>query len=65
VPDGIGRSSRSVRCPLTGRQVVRRVHTDLIIFRIPAGQLRLTGCVPSVAPEAVRERTAAPHVAAP
>jgi len=48
--------------PLTGRQVVTRVYTDLAIFHIEDGQLRLTECAPGVGPAAIRERTAAPYI---
>jgi len=52
------------RCtfPLTGRKVVTRVYTDLAVFHIVAGRLRLTECAPGVGPQAVRERTAAPYI---
>jgi 3-oxoacid CoA-transferase B subunit len=45
--------------PLTGRRVVTRVYTDLAVFHLADGRLRLTECAPGVPPEAVRERTAA------
>ena len=45
--------------PLTGRRVVTRVYTDLAVFHLTDGRLRLTECAPGVPPEAVRERTAA------
>ena len=48
--------------PLTGREVVTRVYTDLAVFHIVDGELRLTECAPDVTSAAVRERTAAPYV---
>ena len=45
--------------PVTGRRVVTRVYTDLAVFHLADGGLRLTECAPGVPPEAVRERTAA------
>jgi 3-oxoacid CoA-transferase subunit B len=48
--------------PLTGREVVTRVYTDLAVFHIVDGELRLTECAPGVTPAAVRERTGAPYV---
>jgi 3-oxoacid CoA-transferase subunit B len=48
--------------PLTGRQVVTRVYTDLAIFHIADGRLRLTECAPGIGPAAIRERTAAPYI---
>lgn len=48
--------------PLTGREVVTRVYTDLAVFHIVDGELRLTECAPGVTPAAVRERTGASYV---
>jgi 3-oxoacid CoA-transferase subunit B len=48
--------------PLTGRQVVTRVYTDLAVFHIAEGQLRLTECAPGIGLAAIRERTAAPYI---
>ena len=48
--------------PLTGREVVTRVYTDLAVFHLVDGELRLTECAPGVTPAAVRERTGAPYV---
>jgi 3-oxoacid CoA-transferase subunit B len=45
--------------PLTGRRVVTRVYTDLAVFHLADGGLRLTEYAPAVPPEAVRQRTAA------
>jgi 3-oxoacid CoA-transferase subunit B len=47
--------------PLTGRRVVTRVYTDIAVFHVVDGQLRLKECAPGVRPEAVRERTAATY----
>jgi 3-oxoacid CoA-transferase subunit B len=48
--------------PLTGRRVVTRVYTDLAVFHITGGQLRLKECAPGVPPGTVREHTAAPYL---
>jgi 3-oxoacid CoA-transferase subunit B len=48
--------------PLTGRRVVTRVYTDLAVFHVVDGELRLTECAPGVSPAAVRDRTAAAYV---
>ena len=48
--------------PLTGRAVVTRVYTDLAVFHVSDGQLRLTECAPGITPAMIRERTAAPYV---
>lgn len=47
--------------PLTGRRVVTRVYTDLAVFHVVEGGLRLTECAPGVAPADVRRLTAAPY----
>jgi len=47
--------------PLTGRQVVTRVYTDLAVFHVVDGELRLTECAPGIEPEMIRKRTAAPY----
>jgi 3-oxoacid CoA-transferase subunit B len=47
--------------PLTGHQVVTRVYTDLAVFHVVDGQLRLVECAPGVTPEVVREHTTAPY----
>jgi 3-oxoacid CoA-transferase subunit B len=62
--DRTGRPKIVEHCtfPVTGRQVVTRVCTDLAVFHVADGQLRLTECAPGVSPRAVRERTAAPYV---
>jgi 3-oxoacid CoA-transferase subunit B len=62
--DRAGRPKIVEQCtfPLTGRRVVTRVYTDLAIFHIVDGQLRLTECAPGVGPAAIRERTAAPYI---
>ena len=48
--------------PLTGREVVTRVYTDLAVFLIVDGELRLTECAPGITSAAVHERTGAPYV---
>ncbi len=62
--DREGRPKIVQRCtfPLTGRRVVTRVYTDLAVFHVVNGQLRLTEYAPGVSPAAVRERTAAPYI---
>jgi 3-oxoacid CoA-transferase B subunit len=47
--------------PLTGREVVTRIYTDLAVFHIVGGELRLTECAPGITAAEVRERTAAPY----
>ena len=47
--------------PLTGRACVTRIYTDLAVFHVVDGTLRLVECSPGVTPEQVRERTAAPY----
>jgi 3-oxoacid CoA-transferase B subunit len=61
--DRTGRPKIVEKCtfPLTGRRVVTRVYTDLAVFHLVDGQLRLKECAPGVPPAAVRERTAAPY----
>jgi 3-oxoacid CoA-transferase subunit B len=62
--DRAGRPKIVGRCtfPLTGRQVVTRVYTDLAVFHVVDGQLRLKECAPGVDPAVVRERTAAAYI---
>jgi 3-oxoacid CoA-transferase subunit B len=62
--DRAGRPKIVERCtfPLTGRRVVTRVYTDLAVFHLAGGQLRLKECAPGVPPEAVRKLTAVPYV---
>jgi 3-oxoacid CoA-transferase subunit B len=62
--DRTGQSKIVEECtfPLTGRRVVTRVYTDLAVFHLADGQLRLKECAPGVPPAAVRERTAARYV---
>jgi 3-oxoacid CoA-transferase subunit B len=62
--DRSGRPKLVGRCtfPLTGRRVVTRVYTDLAVFHVEGGQLRLRECAPGVPPEAVRARTEARYV---
>ncbi|HUZ24983.1 MAG TPA: 3-oxoacid CoA-transferase subunit B [Streptosporangiaceae bacterium] len=61
--DRAGRPKIVEECtfPLTGREVVTRVYTDLAVFHIVDGELRLIECAPGITPAAVRERTAAPY----
>jgi len=61
--DRAGRPKIVEECtfPLTGREVVTRVYTDLAVFHITGGKLRLTECAPGVCPQAVRERTGASY----
>ena len=47
--------------PLTGKGVVTRVYTDLAVFHVVDGSLRLVECAPGVTPDDVRARTAAPY----
>jgi 3-oxoacid CoA-transferase subunit B len=47
--------------PLTGRACVTRIYTDLAVFHVVDGTLRLVECAPGVTPEQVRERTGAPY----
>jgi 3-oxoacid CoA-transferase subunit B len=51
--------------PLTGRQCVTRIYTDLAVFHVVDATLRLVECAPGVTPEYVRERTAAPFTGDP
>jgi len=62
--DRAGRPKLVERCtfPLTGRGVVTRVYTDLAVFHVTGGRLRLTECAPGIRPGAVRQRTAARYV---
>jgi 3-oxoacid CoA-transferase subunit B len=62
--DRNGRPKLVERCtfPLTGRGVVTRVYTDLAVFHLADGQLRLKEYAPGVTPAAIRERTAARYV---
>jgi 3-oxoacid CoA-transferase B subunit len=64
--DRAGRPKIVERCtfPLTGREVVTRIYTDLAVFHIAAGALRLTECAPGVTPEDIRARTGVPFVEA-
>ena len=59
--DRAGRPKIVERCtfPLTGRRMVTRIYTDLAVFHVVDGRLRLTECAPGIRPEAVRQRTAA------
>lgn len=44
--------------------MVTRIYTDLAVFHIVAGELKLTECAPGVPPEAIRARTGVPFVEA-
>jgi 3-oxoacid CoA-transferase subunit B len=46
--------------PLTGNHCATRIYTDLAVFHVVDGTLRLVECAPGVTPEYVREHTAAP-----
>ncbi|NEK58552.1 3-oxoacid CoA-transferase subunit B [Geodermatophilus sabuli] len=61
--DRKGRPKIVAECtmPLTGKGVVTRVYTDLAVFHVVDGQLRLVECAPGVTPEDVRARTGAPY----
>ena len=63
--DRTGQPKIVERCsfPLTGRRVVTRVYTDLAVFHIAHGELRLTECAPGITPDLIAERTGAPFVA--
>jgi 3-oxoacid CoA-transferase subunit B len=50
--------------PLTGRGVVTRIYTDLAVFHIVDGELRLTECAPGVTPADLRARTGVPFAEA-
>ncbi len=41
--------------------VVTRIYTDLAVFHIVDGQMRLTECAPGVTPGTIRGQTAAPY----
>lgn len=62
--DRKGRSKIVSECtfPLTGKQCVTRIYTDLAVFHVVDGTLRLVEYSPGVTPEDVRERTDAPYV---
>jgi 3-oxoacid CoA-transferase subunit B len=64
--DRAGRPKIVERCtfPLTGRGVVTRIYTDLAVFHIVAGELRLFECAPGVTPAAIGARTGVPFVEA-
>jgi len=47
--------------PLTGRACVTRVYTDLAVFHVVDGSLRLVECAPGVSPDDVRARTTAQY----
>jgi len=61
--DRAGRPKIVEECtfPLTGRRVATRIYTDLAVFHVVDGQLRLKECAPGIGRETVRKRTAAPY----
>ncbi|SFL18634.1 3-oxoacid CoA-transferase subunit B [Geodermatophilus ruber] len=61
--DRTGRPKIVPECtmPLTGKGVVTRVYTDLAVFHVVDGALRLVECAPGVTPEDVRANTTAPY----
>lgn len=61
--DRKGRPKIVAECtmPLTGKACVTRVYTDLAVFHVVDGGLRLVECAPGVTPEHVRAHTAAPY----
>jgi 3-oxoacid CoA-transferase subunit B len=61
--DRKGRSKILPACtmPLTGRGCVTRVYTDLAVFHVVDGTLRLVECAPDVTREQVRRCTEAPY----
>jgi 3-oxoacid CoA-transferase subunit B len=60
--DRKGRSKIVPECtfPLTGKHCVTRIYTDLAVFHVVDGGLRLVECAPGITPEQVREHTDAP-----
>jgi 3-oxoacid CoA-transferase subunit B len=61
--DRKGRSKIVPECtfPLTGKRCVTRIYTDLAVFHVVDGTLRLVECAPGISPKQVREHTAAPY----
>ncbi|MGY2082072.1 3-oxoacid CoA-transferase subunit B [Modestobacter sp. SYSU DS0657] len=61
--DRKGRSKvvRECTMPLTGKACVTRVYTDLAVFHVVDGTLRLVECAPGVTPAQVRAHTEAPY----
>jgi 3-oxoacid CoA-transferase subunit B len=64
--DRAGRPKIVEHCtfPLTGREVVTRIYTDLAVFYVVAGELRLAECAPGITPEVIRARTGVPFAEA-
>jgi 3-oxoacid CoA-transferase subunit B len=62
--DRAGKPKLVTECtyPLTGRGVVTRIYTDLAVFHIVDGQLRLEECAPGVSSEQIRDLTPAPYL---
>jgi 3-oxoacid CoA-transferase subunit B len=61
--DRAGRPKLVTQCsfPITGRRVVTRIYTDLAVFHVVDGALRLRECAPGITPEQVREHTEAAY----
>ena len=61
--DRAGRPKVVPECtmPLTGKACVTRVYTDLAVFHVVDGTLRLVECAPGVTPADVAARTSAPY----
>jgi 3-oxoacid CoA-transferase subunit B len=63
--DGSPKLVEECSLPLTGKECVDRVITDLGVFDVTPDGLRLVELAPGVDEETVRERTAAPLAASP
>jgi 3-oxoacid CoA-transferase B subunit len=61
--DGSPKFIPACTLPLTGRNVVDMIITDLAVFERPdhASPFRLVECAPGVTPEEVREKTSATY----
>jgi 3-oxoacid CoA-transferase subunit B len=61
--DRQGRSKVVPECtmPLTGKACVTRIYTDMAVFHVVDGTLRLVECAPGITPADVAARTAAPY----
>jgi len=57
--DGAPRLVRSCTYPLTARRVVSRIYTNLAVFDVEEGGLRLVETVPGLTLDELRSRTAA------